>query len=287
MILHNRYKNSLIALLIALSLGSCTERMDINLDASATRCVIYGELTTDTTAHKVMISTTGQYFKNSPPEPVTGATVTITDGTDVFVLTEAPESPGTYLTAPTVYGVAGRTYTLNVTGVEFSGSSGIQSYQATSFLPDVVPSDSIRIQYISYYAWKAWEVQAFAKDPANVENFYMFRASVNGVLDTDSIANIIVHDDMFFDGKETKGIGVYYFDDDNPVNIGDEVELMTCGITRDYYKFILEAQTAIGPSIPLFSGPPANPRTNITNKGLGFFAAYSIKRAYAKIPEKN
>ena len=286
MIIQSGYKISIIALLMAISIGGCTERMDIHLDASATRCVIYGELTTDTTAHKVVITTTGHYFKNLPPEPITGATVTITDGTDVFILTESPDEPGTYLTAPTVYGLPGRTYTLSVTDVEFSGSNGIQSYQASSFLPDVATPDSIRIKYISYYAWKAFEVQAFAKDPANEENFYMFRASVNGVLDTDSIANIIVHDDLFFDGKETKGIGVYYFDDDNPVNVGDEVEMMICGITRDYYKFILEAQTAIGPSIPLFSGPPANPRSNITNKGLGFFAAYSIKRAYAKIPEK-
>jgi hypothetical protein len=55
-------------------------------------------------------------------------------------------------------------------------------------------------------------------------------------------------------------------------------------ITKEYYNFIQEVQQA-GIQIPFFSGPPANVEGNISNGGVGFFAAYSNSFAKVIIPK--
>ncbi len=37
---------------------------------------------------------------------------------------------------------------------------------------------------------------------------------------------------------------------------------------------MLDLQTEIQPHDPMFSGPPANVRTNINNDAVGYFASY-------------
>jgi len=58
---------------------------------------------------------------------------------------------------------------------------------------------------------------------------------------------------------------------------GDTITFEINGITEDYYNYIVEAQSQVFPQTPLFSGPPANIRTNIDNGAIGFFAVYSVK----------
>ena len=83
-----KYLNNkvLLFLLILAPLYSCTERIDISLDNSAVRLVVEGSLTTDTMSHKVLLSSTSGYFYNQPPQPVSGATVTISDGENILNL---------------------------------------------------------------------------------------------------------------------------------------------------------------------------------------------------------
>ena len=82
-------------------LVGCTAPININLDSSATRLVIYGEVTTDTCVQQVSLSKSAEYFSNKPVEPVSGAHVTIQEGNNVYVLTESATTPGTYETLPT------------------------------------------------------------------------------------------------------------------------------------------------------------------------------------------
>ncbi len=50
-------------------------------------------------------------------------------------------------------------------------------------------------------------------------------------------------------------------------------------ITQEYAEFIWELQEETGMSLPLFSGPPANIKSNVDHGAIGFFTAYSV--AYA------
>ena len=262
-------------------IASCTERYDIELDSTYVRCVVYGELTTDTTAHKIAISRSGGYFSNATPQGISGANVSITDGENVFALTESQTEAGVYFTLPNVYGEIGKAYTLSIQNVDLLGDGVMQSYTATSYLPDVVQPDSINVFYIP--DWRSWALFTGAVDPVDSKNYYMFHTWVNSTLETDSISNLRIFDDILFNGSNMYEIPNYFWMNQAALSPGDTVVSGICGITEDYFKFVTETQTTARPSNPLFSGAPANPRTNISNNGIGYFTTYSIKRVSAVI----
>ena len=195
-----------------------------------------------------------------------------------------PDEPGVYLTEPTVYGLPGRTYTLFVDNVDLLGDGILKSFEATSEMLPVANPDSIIVEYREL--WQGWVVQAFAQDPPETEDFYKFLIYQNGKLHSDSLQNIIITDDVFFNGSYTNGVVIYYVGGEEGFNAGDTITAAFCGITQDYYKYLIEAQTTSRPSVPLFSAPPANPRSNINNDAIGYFSAYSVSSATAIIKEE-
>jgi hypothetical protein len=256
----------------------CTEKIDLQLDSSYTRLVVEGDITTDTTSHIVKLTTTSSYFYNQPAPVVSGATLTITDGNDIFPLTET--APGTYATAPDVYGKFNHTYTLNIKlATEINGHT---DYEAKSLLRPIVPLDSIGLKFHPDWGKKGfYEVQCYVLDPVTTD-FYMFDVYRNTTLITDTINKKMVVDDQLYNGNYTNGIGVGYFDQGQSEQVlfkGDTVKLDVASITSEYANFIWALQAEVNGQTPLFSGPPANIQGNLNNGAVGFFAAYSISRA--------
>ena len=93
-----------------------------------------------------------------------------------------------------------------------------------------------------------------------------------------------ITDDTFFNGVYAAGIIVDYLDqntDNEKLIHGDTLWVGLNKISREYYSFIQQAQSELRGSNPLFSGPGANVKGNISNGAIGFFAAYPVSRAYA------
>lgn len=270
-----------LGILVVIAWQSCTEKIDIKLEHTSVRCLIYGEITTDTTAHKVRITRSADYFSNKPAEPVSGATLNVTGGTSTFHLTESLTEPGNYYTNSDVYGISGKTYTLNVSNVDLLGDGNMKSYTASSELKPVSKTDSIDAEYNS--RWNMWEIKAWTKDPKETEDYYMFKVYINGVLNADSLTNLVIAEDKLFNGNYTNGITVYMVEGNDTIKADDIITLDICGINQDYFKFITEAQTMVNPQNPMFSGPPANTRTNLNNEAIGYFTAYSIASSSCRI----
>lgn len=274
-------KNSLIVslLLIMLLAASCTERIDIDLDETYTRLVVFGNITTDTAVHYVELSATTSYYYNEAPPPVTGAIVEISDDEgNIFDLEET--EPGRYATSPLFAAIPGRTYSLNVELAE--AINGHRNYSASSTVSPINPIDSIGL--VPRPDWGEngfYEVTCYYQDPPTRE-FYMFNIIKNEILITDTINERFVSNDDFYNGNYTNGIGIGYLDqsDDNEtLRAGDLVTFQGCSISEDYYNFIVTLQSETGFQTPLFSGPPANVKGNISNGAAGFFAAYSVSYA--------
>jgi len=270
--------------LLSILAFSCTERIEIELDESYTRLVVDGSISTDTMRHMVVLTTTSSYYYNQPAPPVTGAQVTISDGTQVFDLTE--EKPGVYLTTPSVFGIPGKTYSLNIKLANAIG--GNDSYTATSKLNAVTPLDSISLLFHPEWSSEGiWEVKCFVQEPPTVD-FYRFLLYKDQVLLTDTLNEWLITDDMFFNGNYTNGLPIAYLDQGNPeqeLQPGDIIMTEVNNIGDEYYSFLVEAQTELFGSNPLFSGPPANIKGNISNGAVGFFTAHSVTRSYAITPE--
>jgi hypothetical protein len=257
-----------------LILLGCTEKIDIDLGTTYTRFVVDGVITTDTMKHCVKLSKSIDYYTPTDVPAVSNAMVTISDGFEMITLQENDSIPGNYETPADYYGIPGRTYSLNIDLQE--PINGQTSYSASSKLNAVAPIDSIKVVYKE--EWEAWELQLYATDPTAV-NFYIFDVYKNGVLLTDTIDEVGISDDKYFNGNFTYGAAVYYFIKENPdevVNPGDIITLRMGGITEEYYHFVVDVMNETFEfRNPLFSGPPANISTNISNGGMGFFTAFA------------
>ena len=278
-----KFRTILFAL-ISIVASSCTEKIDIPLDNSYSRLVVDGSITTDTMAHKVVLTSTSSYYFNQPPPPVTGALVSVSDGTNTFNLSE--KTPGVYCTESNVYGIPGKTYSLNIKLAEAIG--GFTDYNASSVIYPVAAMDSINLLFHPEWSKNGiWEVKCYVQEPPTVD-FYRFLLYKDQVLLTDTLDEWLITDDTFFNGNYTNGLPIAYIDqsnNDQKLKPGDTITAEVNSLGKEYFNFLTEAQTELFGSNPLFGGPPANIQGNINNGAVGFFSAYSATRSYAITPE--
>lgn len=271
-------------LVLSVAIVSCTEKIDIKLDNSYVRLVVDGAITTDTMAQTIKLKTTSSYFYDQPAPVVSGAQVSITDGTQTFNLKE--DSAGIYRTDPSVFGVGGHTYTLNIKLATPIG--GYSDYSATSTLYPIGPLDSVNLLFHPDWAKHGiWEVKCYVQEPPTID-FYRFLILRNHIMLTDSLNEWFITDDKFFNGNYTNGATVAYLQQGSAaegLTPGDTVTVEVNSIGKEYFNFLSDAQAELRGSNPLFSGPPSNIKGNINNGAIGFFAAYSATRSYAITPE--
>lgn len=282
--LATRFVRQLLALFaLTLIVASCTEPMDLKLDSTFTRLVVEGAITTDTGRHQIKLSKTTDFYYSGRTPAVSGATVMISDGSKVTNLTESPVNSGIYETGDGFFGEVGRTYTLMIELEEEIG--GYSTYTASCLIRPTEVPDSIQVVYQPAWGDGFWEVKLFAQDPPT-DDFYKILIYINGRLINDSLHKVFALDDRLFNGNYTNGIGVAFLSaqrEDNRLVSGDIVTLMIANLTEEYTRFIWTARSESGFNTPLFSGPPANVKGNISNGGIGFFAAYQpryVSRVY-------
>ena len=269
-------KSNYILLSMIIFLASCTEKIDIELDESYTRLVVYGNITTDTTIHYVELTTTTSYYYNQPPPPVSSAIVEIDDNAGNTIRLDE-EEPGRYATPDDYYVEAGKTYTLNIMLAEAIDDE--KHYTASSTVTPSYPIDSIALTFWPDFGEAGfYEIGVYYWDPPTRE-YYMFDIYKNGVHLTDTITNRNVMDDLFFNGNYTNGASVGFLNqakEREKVYPGDTILFKSGFISESYANFIWELQEEVSFSTPLFSGPPANVNGNISHGAVGFFAAYSV-----------
>jgi len=264
----------LVLSLLITSLTNCTEKMDIELDNDFERLVVEGLITDEEKIHTVELSKTTDFFNPGEAERISGAQIILSDGFKVDTLTENPDKAGTYMTPADYKGVPGREYKININLPE--PIRGETQYEASDIMPPKRTMDSINVAY--RVSWESWEVQAYAPDPPTTD-FYRFDIYKNGELMTDTINEPFVTDDVLFNGQYTNGIRVGFLQVENPqevVEIGDTITGKLSSISESYFTFMFDVIDETGFNNPLFDGPPANIRGNISNEGIGFFAATAV-----------
>ncbi len=261
---------------------SCTERYEVELDGSNPRLVVDGSITTDTMAHLVRLSKSAAYFSNRPLDPITGAIVTISDGTNTYVLHEDPNKPGDYYTDPTVYGLPNRTYTLSIKNVDINSDNEFEIFTGSSRLNPSNHLDSMQVDFIHKFYQDNYQIAVYGQDPGETRDIYMYKIKINGKLITDTITEAQIADDEFFNGSYASYQPVYYLTptkNDELLKEGDTIVLEQYGITKAYSDFIMDIVNESHGADP-FGGQPANISTNIEDKDMsyGFFGAFSVTR---------
>lgn len=260
--------------------AACTERVDIELEqAGESKLAVFGELTNEMKAHPVFLTKSMPYFYNDETPVVTGATVTISDGTETVSLQEDGDHRGIYYTPANYRGVPGKTYQLSITDLDVNEDGVSESYFAEAAMKRTMPVEAVAVSYNGN--WKGWDVAVYASEPGETKDYYLFKVYKNGVLYTDTIRNYRIYDDKFFNGQKMEGIIVQFFDQDKGETLkqGDVVTLEIAGITEEYFDFVDALKEEINGKYPIFNGPAANLEGNINNGALGFFAAMAVSKS--------
>ena len=275
--------------LLAAATVSCTEIIDIELDSTYQRLVVYGTVTEDSLQHQVELSLSSDYFANAPAPQIRGALVELESGGRIIPCNENDTIPGLYLAEEAFRGVRGQDYTIRISQVDVNGDGAEETYMAQSKMPSGAILDSIKVTYFQSPFVSGYQVFMYAFDPPE-RNWYSFKIWKNQDLLTDTLSKYFIQSDDFFNGTYIYGLPVGFLIDDDPreaAQPGDTITFELNAIDQAYFNFIAEAQLEIAGNNPLFSGPAANISTNIDNGAQGIFAAYSVQRVSVIIPKEN
>jgi hypothetical protein len=242
----------IIIITLALSAFSCTEVVDVDLDTENPRLVIEAginwEKGTIGATQKIKLTTTTNYYNNNVPV-VSGAIITVTNSTNfVFNFTENPGT-GVYVCTNFVP-VLNETYTLKVI------SNG-KTYIATETMTGVPTIKNIVQENNAGISSNDIRIRCLYDDPANVDNFYLFRY----IYPRKAKPDLYADEDQFYRGNEFFSSS---FNDD--LKQGDVVNIRHSGLSKKYFNYMtillsISGSQGGGP----FQSPPVTVRGNIIN----------------------
>jgi hypothetical protein len=281
-------------------MSACTAPFDIETGDSKPVIVIYGCLTEDLAYQQVRISGSSPYFDEKQNMPVPHAVASIhSSDNQIFDLTESPDEEGLYLTVRPMAAMPGTTYTLNVE-VDFDGDGVVETYSASTVMPQPAVIDSISIKPLTIMGYRHYALNLFAQDAPSAD-CYLARFVINDTIATHHITDLTVFSDESMNGQYFHDVALWYFDDmDSDFSaFGDNVEidttffvrpgyriaLLLSRIEQGYFNFVSQCQREKNGENPFFGGPPSNIETNISNGGTGYFTAFSTAKMEAVVPE--
>ncbi len=278
------YRISLLILVVMF--WSCTEEIDMDFKSGKPQLVVDGVFTDQVQNHFISLSSTAEFLSNVPNPPVVNANVSLNDGQNNIQLSELSGLPGTYLIPSLYHGIYGKTYTLSVSGVDIDNNGQDESYKASNTLNLISDIDSVGLKWSTTQGQKQWQVLLYTKEPEQTDDYYAFTVYLNNELITPKLSETVAVDDRYFNGNDVSGVWVQsVIEEDNDGEVtdhvlkeGDWVKLEMQSINKDYHDFIKAVDEETGIKVPLFSGPPANVPTNVSNNGRGFFRVYSLVR---------
>lgn len=250
--------------LLLCAMYSCQEVVTINLSSIPAKVVVDGSITNRPGPYTIRLSTSTNYFNASTFNGLSGARVAISDNAgNTDTLSES--APGIYLTH-TLAGTIGRRYYLYI-------AAAGKTYTATALLSDTVAIDSLsytlRPPRPGSAGSSTYSLTCSFTDPPIAGNYYGFRIYQNNVLKNDIIDNRIVSD------KFINGNAQHARLRNGDLSSGDSVRVDLISFEKsayDYYNGLRQALNAGSP----FSAPPANPPSNLSAGGAGYFGAYAI-----------
>jgi hypothetical protein len=256
----------------SLMLFSCEERIDLDLDNTASQLVIEGYVTTKQGPYEVSISRTKEYFSSNDFPGVTGATVIIRDDSNQVDTLTPGDSAGIYKTND-LKGIPGRNYFLKVL---LDGNQ----YTAKTYLPDSVPIDSLNYCYkeSSTFQDAGYFILLNGPEPDTAGNHYRAKVYKNDSL-FDGRFDYVLNNDQLVNGVYIRTEMPFVFEP------GDTARVDLVNIDDQFYNFyesLIEQFQAGSP----FAPPGDNVRSNIKGGAFGYFGGKGIATERVVLPEE-
>lgn len=276
-------KNILAVVLISILFESCDEPIRLDVNQSTSRIIIEGQVTNQQGYQYVKVTRSGGFYDTGEPPRITDAMVLVRDDDgNEYSLVHNPggyaDSAGYYLPETPFTGEIGKTYQLTVTvdGEVYEGYDKMYSVTTVDSLTYRINDDEKDDpkDYGRFY-----EIQIYAKEPQGTKDYYLFKFYRNDSLKVYNDTEIYYSDDEVL-GEKIDGVTSPIF-----FAPGDVARIETYSISRDAYVFYNDLQNLLNSDGGLFSQPPSNSRTNLSNGALGFFQASALDISAVEIKE--
>ena len=260
-------KKLLYIFIISIALVSCTEVIDIDINASNPQLVVEASIGQNEPARVVLTrSISLDELTEIPFEENADVQITDNAGNNEKLM---EVSPGFYFSS-LLKGEAGQTYKISI-------KTAYENVSAQSSIPSQVRIDTMTVVNSIYPGGGPpvgnqpapfYEIRVKYTDPVSETNFYRFLLSVNGVLRPDNN----VYNDRLTNGNEVEAFLIVY---DPELKAGDSISVEMQCIEKPVYEYFSSMGSAGGPG---GSSSPANPYSNLQGAILGYFSAHTVER---------
>lgn len=282
-------------LTVLLTLASCSEAIDIDPGVQPVRSFVVDGMITDQVCHQtVRLSMTEDFYSPLSEVPwVSGATVSVTCGDEVFVYEEDASSPGTYRSVMAFKGETGKSYRLDVDAV-------IDGVAAHFQAEDTVPKPGGQLDALDYcYSPdmdNLWTLAIWGRDYLDSRSRYLIQVGINGhfkPLDKSVELPDDHFDGMIFSGftlsalLHTEAMWKTYGDSFKPLERGDIITLRAYTLSEGYGEFLMKYSHFIFGTVPLLTDQPGNLMTNVTGTApaVGYFGACAVLEASCTVDD--
>jgi hypothetical protein len=262
------------AVLTAL-LPSCQKVISVDLNDANPQMVTEAIVTDQPGPYTVTLTKSGDYFTPSLYfPPVTHAFVTI--GDDLGLIDTLRETAGGVYRTSVLHGGPGRTYYLRVI------AEG-KEYDALSTMPPRVNIDTlVALHTRESDGDQVYNLYVIFKDPPAPGNYYRMNLRVNVPISPDSIDGRRYH--LYTDKLTNGNEAAVRIRMRNHFQPGDSVWVDLLSIDKASYDYFNTLNNILTSDRSPTSLAPANPNTNLTNGGLGYFAAFSVDSKIIVLP---
>ncbi|WP_446051257.1 DUF4249 family protein [Zobellia laminariae] len=275
--MHNYIKS--IILLLFVSITSCSDVIDVEVQEGQSRLVIQASLDWEkgTTGNEqiVKLSTSTEFFDTTSNTAVTGASVSVTNDVSGAEFIFIDQNNGEYTTSEFVP-VLNESYTLTVI------HNG-ETYSANETMMTVTEITNLYQGLEDGFDDEELELHVEFTDPEDEDNFYLFKFQKQG----DLLPEFEVGDDEFVNGNELDWWYEIEEDEDTDkieaLAPGDVVSIEMYGISEAYYGYMDILIDQIG-GVGIFSATPVAVKgncinlTNPDNYAHGYFRLTEVNK---------
>jgi hypothetical protein len=263
-------KKVAFTIFVVFILSGCVKKTEWPISEKTLNLIVVDGIITDESKSQTIRITLPVKQLNSPPLPVTGADVLISNEDSTWQLTENPVNSGLYLTEPTFHTQSGKTYTLLIYLDD-------QIYSAKAYMsPGTVFKE---LQYVKNEDNDLfhidWVASAFSSmDPAMWEVLLDW-SKVPGYENSDSAS---CHARMLFYTLPTLDVSEIFAPEMEQVSFpaGTIINERRYSVTPEHAEFLRELLLETNWTGGMFSLANANVMTNLSSGAIGYFGACSV-----------
>ncbi len=259
----------LILFLTVLILSGCEEKTDKEFIIDIPDTIVVQAILTNENKHQEIKLSRPVASQSQIPEPVSGAMVTLSNGIQMTNCTESLENTGVYLSDISFAAATGQTYFLNITYDN-------KSYSAETTIIPVTP-----LNPLTYYPAEendslfqiGWVAPDYNAETQNMYEIFIDWTDVQGNPPGERTTATL----YYYTFKTLDIIALFPPDKENVLfPKGSVIVERKYSLTDDYASYLraLNAETVWQGS--LFDEARGNLPSNISNGGLGYFAACSV-----------